>query len=285
MVRNCPPQLFVGPARARSFIILGTPIAPVIAMLGLLLTLALQDPLTTEPIMPESVDPKDKQYVKLPRGGYIQMGKNAAGKPVPERLVLPGEVVIQRGVIEVFVCGVGGKDYESALRAPCDIHEVDMSLALLGLKKGKVPELATQSDPEGSRVLVLAQWTDDKGKTVTYRAEDLVRDVAKNAPMPRVGWTYVAAWEEECDPMTGQPTGRKILAAGKSKSLCTTYRDASALFDNPLRKIAAVDTAFNANGDRLPDPGTKIRLIIRLPSEAELAEIKKVEEQLAKDDK
>jgi hypothetical protein len=99
--------------------------------------------------------------------------------------------------------------------------------------------------------------------------------------MPRVGWTYVAQWAEVPDPLF--PKGEKkhkVLRAASTQSYVTTFRDQSALLDNPLEE-AVDDTLYAANYMILPKPGTPVRVIFRSPTEAELKEIVALEKAIA----
>jgi hypothetical protein len=61
----------------------------------------------------------------------------------------------------------------------------------------------------------------------------------------------------------------------------TTYRDPTTLLDNPLFD-AVDDSLYMANYMVLPDMGTKVRVILRGPSESEKKDIATIEESLAK---
>ena len=103
----------------------------------------------------------------------------------------------------------------------------------------------------------------------------------RQTTMPRVGWTYVGAWMEIPDP--ANPKGKKkdkVLAAANSRSYVTTFRDRSALLDNPLED-AIDDTIFSANYMILPRTGTPVRIILRTPTDAEVKEIGELEKKIA----
>jgi len=218
-------------------------------------------------------------------GGFIFERRDGDGKRIGG-VVVPGVIMVTRGLVELFGCGEGGKEHETVFRLETNIQGLDLALTLAGFKRGKLP---TKTDltlaDQGSRVLVLAQWVDKDGKLMTYRSEDLVVSMRRNAPMPRVGWTYVGQWMEVADPTS--PKGErkhKVLAATGSRSLVTTFRDRTALLDNPLEE-AVDDTLFGANYMLLPRPGTPVRIIFRTPTAAERAEIEGLEKKLATEPK
>lgn len=241
-------------------------------------------PLEGEPIWPGAAD--EKEIAKrgfLPfKGGYQFELRDASGKIVQSGAVVDGRILLTHGLIELLGCGEGGKEYESVLRLEADIQALDLALQLSGLKRGPVP--AHLNDPslaQGSRVVVLIQWEDDGGRTVTHRAEDCVVNIHRQKAMPRVGWTYVGALLSLPDP--GAPSGKtfRVLAATGTRSLLTTYRDSTTLLDNPIED-AVDDTLYVANYMVLPRMGTKVRVILRAPDERGRQEIAEAEKELSK---
>lgn len=214
-------------------------------------------------------------------GGFIFERRDTDGHRIGG-VVIPGVALVNRGLVELFGCGEGGKEHETIVRLEGNIQALDLALTSAGFKRGKLPSKTDMTLPDqGSRVLVLVQWINKDGKLVTYRSEDLVVSIRRNAPMPRVGWTYVGQWMEVADPTS--PKGEKkhkVLAATGSRSLVTTFRDRSALLDNPLEE-AIDDTLFGANYMLLPPPGTPVRVIFRAPTLVERTEIRELEKKIA----
>jgi len=88
---------------------------------------------------------------------------------------------------------------------------------------------------------------------------------------------------EVVDP-TSTPRERKtykVLAASVTRCLMTTWRDASALLDNPIPD-AVDDTVYAANYVVAPRSGTSVLVLIRPPNAKEREEIAKAEEELSK---
>ncbi len=216
-------------------------------------------------------------------GGYLFERKDAAGKRV-SGVVVPGTIMVTRGLVELFGCAAGGKEHETVLRIECDMQSLDLALTSAGFRRGNLPANTDLKEAgQGSRILILVQWNDRDGTLRTFRSEDLIISRLRNAPMPRVGWTYVAKWAEVEDP--GAPEGSKrprVLIAQNSRSGVATFRDSGALLDNPLQE-AVDDTLFMANYMILPLPGTPVRVIFRAPSQAERGEIESVETAIAKE--
>jgi len=218
-------------------------------------------------------------------GGFLFERRDTDKKRITG-LVVPGLILVNRGLVELFGCGEGGKEHETVIRLETNIQALDLALTSAGFQRGELPKKTDLTIAgQGSRVLILVQWLDKDGKLVTHRSEDLVISMRRNAPMPRVGWTYVGNWMEVADPTS--PKGdkkHKILAATGTRSIVTTFRDRSAILDNPLEE-AVDDTLFGANYMLLPKGGTPVRVIFRSPTAAERAEITALEKKLAEEPK
>ncbi len=224
-----------------------------------------------EPAMPFTrEEAADRGFVLLKKGGYVFEREDGT-----EGVVVPGRILLDNGVIELFACGVGGKEHESVLRLECDIHSLDSALTLCGLKRGRIPGSRGQEGPDGERLVALVQWKNDEGKVVTHRAEDLVIHSGRGTPMPRVGWIYVGKWYEAIDPMNKKET-YKILMAAATRSLVTTWRNEPTLLGNPMPD-AVDDSLYFANPVVLPSPGKEVIMILRAPTDGERREIARVE--------
>jgi len=223
----------------------------------------LVDALLDAPLTDEE---KARGVSLVPGGGRVDFKSKT--------LVLPSEVCLRQGPVELFACAEGGKDHESVLRVRCRPELVNLNLTLFGLKKG--PSRPPAGTPPGDRVIVLCEWTLD-GKTTTARAEDLIWNAALNRPMDRVGWTYVGSrFVPEHDVETGKPTGRTIFEAVYGRTLLATFLDRAALFETPLPE-GVDDSVFMVNEKTVPPRGTPVRLIIRPPMPEEREEMATIE--------
>ncbi len=236
-------------------------------------------PVESEPELPAFDQAKSaKECRELPGGGYQHTLTDDKGTK-SLRTVVPATVGITSGMIEVFAT-LGPKDHEAVLRIFCNIHLLDLSISSwMRMKRGDYPEKYGESDKtDDARILVFIQWKNKDGKVLTYRAEDLIINVKKDRPFPRVGWMYLGGWHESEHPVTKKP--QKTLRAALSKLAMTTFRDPYALIDNTLKKEESEDDIYAANMFVLPDPGTEVRVIFRKPTADELQEIKKLEKEL-----
>jgi len=233
----------------------------------------------------DKVSEREDFVAPIQGGGFIFERRDLDGKRIGG-VVVPGVILVTKGLVELFGCGEGGKEHETIIRLDSNVQALDLALTSAGLKRGKLPSKPDLAEPDqGSRVLILVQWVDKNGKLVTHRSEDLIVSMRRNSPMPRVGWTYVGNWMDVADPTS--PKGEKkhkVLAAAGSRSLITTFRDRSALLDNPLEE-AVDDTLFGSNYMLLPQTGTPVRVILRSPTATERGEIAALEKKLAAEQK
>jgi hypothetical protein len=251
--------------------------------------LQAQDPppnpaLLVEPVLEPDMGIEDAEnradfVAPIQGGGYLFERKGPDGKRLGG-VVVPGLVLVTQGLVELFGCGKDGKEHETIIRLESSVQGLDLALTSSGFVRGKLPEKTDLTiKDQGSRVLILIQWIDPvSGRLVTHRSEDLVISTKRGRTMPRVGWTYVGHWMEVADPTS--PKGDKtykVLAAANTRSYVTTFRDKSALLDNPLEE-AVDDTVFAANYMVLPRSGTPVRVIFRNPTAEERRDILKVEE-------
>ncbi|MBI3267384.1 MAG: hypothetical protein HYZ53_00060 [Planctomycetes bacterium] len=210
------------------------------------------------------------------------------------RIEADGVVCLQKGLLELYACGEGGKDHESILVFPFRAQQLQLGLILLGLRDkheqgGGGPRF--QGDPTrpvGDRVHLSIEWTGPDGRKETRRAEDFVVDAKTGATAPHVGWVFAGSeFGEERDPGTGEPTGRKIYLANRYKVIIAIQHDPTAVLDFPLdagQNWAAA--RFFCNENAIPAVGTRIKLVLRPPSEDEAREMERIEkvESAAKDD-
>ena len=239
-----------------------------------------------EILLDEKTETRPGFVAALPNGGGFIFDRREASGRRTSGVVVPGLVLVTKGLVELFGCGVGGKEHETVLRLDCDVQSLDLALTAARFRRGRLPQKGDLNETgQGSRVVILVQWTGPDGRAVTQRSEDLVVSVKRNAPMPRVGWTYVAQWVDVPDPLS--PKGEKkdrVLMAANTQSFVTTFRDRSALLDNPLEE-AVDDTLYAANYMVLPKPGTPVRVIFRGATAAELKDIAALEKVIALEEK
>ncbi|MBI4738685.1 hypothetical protein HY772_03855 [Candidatus Woesearchaeota archaeon] len=226
-------------------------------------------------------DEKQPKMMTLSQGEKVYMvEKPEPGKPAVAKLEIDGMLSAPTMPLEFFACAEGGRDYESMVLLKCHPQNIHLSLILMGLKEGKGPEFfGDTKKPTGDLVLVFVSWEKD-GKTVTYRAEDLITDAQTKKPMPRTGWSFSGSrFEPEMDYDTGQPTGRKTYLANVTRTIMATWHDQTAVLNIPTR-----GGLYYPNKEILPKEGVEVKVTFRAPDEDELKELKKINEEAAKEE-
>ena len=150
-----------------------------------------------------------------------------------------------------------GKTHESVLIL--DVEPIHLQVALLRLGMDFGSNLRYQGDPltpKGDPAEIWVEWeVNNPGQTnkrVLHRAEDLVYDITKGAPMEHTNWIFTG----------GRIINNRIFTPQATKSIIATYRDADAIFNNPLPG-GIDDTVYRVNSELVPPEGTKINLIIK----------------------
>jgi len=151
-----------------------------------------------------------------------------------------GKVMMSKGVIEYFAVAPEGKVHESVLLLNARPLHLQLGLILLGLEpKGGLRYQGDTQSPQGSPVEVFTSWQRN-GKPVRVRAEEMVWDVVKKAPMDRNAWVF-----------SGSLVDKKGFVADRELSLIATYRDPAAIVNNAL-PTGSDDSIYKVNERIVP---------------------------------
>ena len=165
-------------------------------------------------------------------------------------LSLPGKFNMQKGMIELLACSVGGKVHESVLVLDVVPYHLQVALLLLGLNfKGGLEFQGDPKAPKGDSVVVRVTWKNGDRDT-TVRLEQLAWEVSGNKPMERTEFVFV-----------GSKMVEGKFMADVEKSLITTYHDPYTILDNPL-STGANDEVYKVNETLVPVKGTPFILTI-----------------------
>ena len=188
--------------------------------------------------------------------GKILKFKGITADVTKRRIEVKGNISLESGLIEYYACVSGGKEHETLIMLDCKPEDLYVASQSLGLSPGKGVEFqGARTAPTGDKVYLLIEWKAD-GKKKSYRAEDLVWDVQKKAPMQRTHWIFVGSKFEKITE-----SGKPILMASLQKNIIATFHDPYVLFDHPLES-GADDTIYEANAELTPKAGTAVRLVI-----------------------
>jgi hypothetical protein len=209
----------------------------------------ISQPLTIRPKSAAAVDSTGTIH-EISKGVY-QIGDVVVDVNKRE-VILKGEINIINSdiIIEFFACGKLGKTHESLLTL--DAEPIHIQLALLRLNMNPGMNLTVEGDPhapQGDLAEIWVEW-ERGGKTVRYRAEELVQDAMKAQPMEKTHWVF-----------TGARIIRNQFTAQLFHNIIAVYRDPDSIFNHPLPG-GTDDRTYRVNTDVLPPKGTPVKVVI-----------------------
>ncbi len=177
--------------------------------------------------------------------------------PKNKRVVVDGVVCLREGQLEMFACPRGTKEHESIVAVDAKAHVVHAALLAVGAEPGSPSQFQPSYKPaSGTEIEITVIWTDKHGVVHRERAQDWVRNnrTGKTLEYP---WVFAGSgfWE---DPATGQ----KSYMAEAGDFICVSNFP-TAMLDLPVESSQAnEELLFQANTERVPPVGTKVRLVL-----------------------
>jgi hypothetical protein len=177
--------------------------------------------------------------------------------PKNKRVVVDGVVCLREGQLEMFACPRGTKEHESIVAADTKAHVVHAALLAVGAEAGSPSQFQPTYQPaSGSEIEITAIWTDKDGAVHRDRAQDWVRNVKTGKPL-EYPWVFAGSgfWVDET-------TCQKRYMAEAGDFICVSNFP-SAMLDLPVESTQANEQLlFQANTERVPPVGTKVRLVL-----------------------
>jgi len=174
-----------------------------------------------------------------------------------KRVTMEGRIALAAGLVELFACVRGTKDYESVVALDCQPYDLHLGLLALGLEPGQpVSRQEAGESPKGPDVLVWVEWKDGEGTAVRRRAEELILNVKTKKPMEPAGWAFVGSRF-----VKSEEGEKELYAAALTGAVITTYHDPTTVLDNP-RPTGGDDTLFVVNEKVVPPVGTRVLVIV-----------------------
>ena len=177
--------------------------------------------------------------------------------PKNKRVVVDGVVCLREGQLEMFACPRGTKEHESIVAADTKAHVAHAALLAVGAEPGSPSQFQPTYKPaSGTEIEITVIWTDKNGVVHRDRAQDWVRN-NKTGKTLEYPWVFAGSgfWLDET-------TGQKHYMAEAGDFICVSNFP-SAMLDLPIESSQANEQLlFQANTERMPPVGTKVRLVL-----------------------
>jgi hypothetical protein len=172
-------------------------------------------------------------------------------------VVVDGEVCLREGALEMLACPKGTKEHESVISLNCTAEEVHAALLAIGAKPGTPVTFAPEyTAATGPIIDVLILWVDDKGERHKARGQEWVKHV-KSGKELTFDWVFAGSgfW-------TDKETGKTHYQANAGDLICVSNFN-TATMDLPVESSQAnASLTFMAFTERIPEKGTKIRVVL-----------------------
>jgi hypothetical protein len=182
---------------------------------------------------------------------------------------VPARIVLRQGLLEYLAVLKGGKEHETLVslhgNTPPDERRpktlgvrLNNAIQALGFTRGHpIRFTPTGTLPaRGEPVYLFLEW-EEAGERVVVRAEDLVWDRLRNAPMERGKWVYVGS-----SFVPGDEEGELLFAADLTAEAVATYSAPNTIIDN-VADGAQDDTVFLVATPRLPEGVHEVTFVVR----------------------
>jgi hypothetical protein len=173
-----------------------------------------------------------------------------------KRVVVGGEIAVDKGPIEFFACPHGTKEHESIVSTRSTARLVHAALLAIGLVPGK----PVSFDPDyvaatGPVVRVTMRWKDEAGNVRELPAQEWIRDNRTGKPMQE-SWVFAgsAFWTDSSD-------GKEYYQADGGDLVCLSNFP-TAMLDLPIESSQSNEALlFDAFDGRVPPRGTEVEMI------------------------
>jgi hypothetical protein len=182
------------------------------------------------------------------------------------RVIVGGEVALDRGPIEVFACPAGTKEHEAVVATNSTAQLVHVALLAIGLEPGHPVTFNPDYVPAaGPAVDVRVRWKDAAGTEQEARAGSWIRN-AETGRQLDVDFVFAGStfWTDPLD-------GKEYYQADGGDLICVSNFPTATL-DLPIESSQSNDALlFEAFAGRVPPPGTRVDLIL-VPMQPEAAD-------------
>lgn len=191
-------------------------------------------------------------------------------------VVMDGEVCLREGQLEMFACPKGTKEHESIVAIDCLPEEVHAGLLAVGAKPGRPVKFDPEYSPATGQIIdVFLLWKDADGTTKQGRAQDWIKHTKTGKSMES-DFVFAGSgfWTDE-------ETGKRYYQANGGDFICVSNFP-TAMLDLPVKSSQAnADLLFNADTEKIPKKGTKVRVVLVPRAERKEPAAEKAEEPKA----
>ena len=119
----------------------------------------------------------EKQTIEIPKD-WKRLGKNHIwADQKNKRVIFRGAICLDQGLLEMFVCPQQTKEHEAIISAHAPASEVHATLLALDIQPGAPMLWAEKYYPVSGPVMnIEIWWTDENGKLVKRRAQEMIRN-------------------------------------------------------------------------------------------------------------
>lgn len=214
-----------------------------------------------------------KNWKRLSRENHIWADKEN------KRVIARGAICVQEGLLEMFACPRDTKEHEAIISVHAKAWEVHATLVALGIDPGKpVTWREKYVAVSGPIMNIEVWWTDEDGKLVKRRAQDMIRNTETREAMAcdfvfgGSGHVYDTYHKRE---MYFADDGPMINVANQPDAMIDVSIESSE---------AAYGSLFEAFTENVPSANTKVYILISASGKSvDKADGKPTIEQLEKE--
>lgn len=198
--------------------------------------------------------------------GVVQLGQGVVADRAAGEVRVVAEVACDRGWLEQAACKAGTREHESLLVVEALPSTVHAALLLLGARPGapggwtQAPDGAVaRTAPSGDRLEVLV-----RGSFGERPLADWIEDPLGGRAFPADAWVFAGS---RTRPNTRSMGPGEHYVADRTGSVVgiVTFGDEVVAFREVLPDRAEIESpAWQARTGRMPAPGTRVELVLRL---------------------
>jgi hypothetical protein len=173
------------------------------------------------------------------------------------RVLVSASVCLNKGPLEQLVTRKDTKEHEAVLAADIDARDLHKALLLARARPGAPVKFDPKYVPASGQVIRITLEYARKGKVVSARGQDWVRDADTKKPLAH-DWVFTGSRlvQNPLDP------NKPIFLANDGDLVCVSNFE-SALLDLPIKSSKAnSELAFEAFTERIPPVGTPVTIIL-----------------------